>query len=48
MSSDVEIDNSGYSDSDVELNLEVIVPPDVLTACKRGLAYLVYKGKYYD
>ena len=48
MSSDVEMDDSSHSDSDVELDLEVIVAPDVLAACKRGPAHLVHKGKHYD
>jgi hypothetical protein len=42
------MDNSSHSDGDVELDLEVIIAPDVPTACKRGPAYLIYRGKYYD
>ena len=35
------MDGSSHSDGDVELDLEVIVAPDVPTARKRGPAYLV-------
>jgi hypothetical protein len=38
MSSDVEMDDSSHSDSDVDLDPEVIVAPDILAACKRGPA----------
>ena len=48
MSSDVEMNDSSHSNSDVELNLKVIVAPDVLAACKRGPDHLVYNGKRYD
>jgi hypothetical protein len=32
--------------TDAELDPEVMVAPDILAACKRGLAHLVYKGKH--
>jgi hypothetical protein len=34
----VEMDDSSHSDSDVDLDPEVIVAPNILAACKRGLA----------
>ena len=43
------MDDSSQSDSDIqELDLELIVAPDVLTARKPGPAHLVYKGKHFD
>jgi hypothetical protein len=42
MSSDVEMDDSSHSDGDVELDLEVILAPNVLVARKRDPAHLVY------
>ena len=48
MSSDVEMDDSSHPDSDVELDVAVVVAPDVLAAYKRGPDHLVHKGKHYD
>ena len=44
MSSDVEMDDSCHSNSDVDLDLEVIVAPDVLAACKRGQLILFIRA----
>ena len=46
MSSDVEMDDSSQSETEIEP--ELAIAPDVLTARKPGPAHLVHKGKHYD
>jgi hypothetical protein len=46
MSSNVEVDDSSQSETEIES--EVAIDPDVLTARKPGPTHFVHKGKHYD
>ena len=46
MSSDVEMDDSSQSGTEIEP--ELATAPDILTTRKPGPAHFVHKGKHYD
>ena len=46
MPSDVEMD--GSSQSETEIESELAIAPDVLAIRKPGPAHFVHKGKHYD
>ena len=46
MSSDVEMDDSSQSGTEIEP--ELAIAPDILTTRKPGPAHFVHKGKHYD
>ena len=46
MSSDVEMDDSSQSGTEIEP--ELAIAPDVLATRKPGPAHFVHKGKHYD